>query len=208
MTTAAPRPTDHRSRLRDTKAAPYWLDRREHPTPPPRLTADTTCDLAVVGGGYTGLWTALLAKRAHPERDVLVLEENSCGHAASGRNGGFCSPSITHGLANGADRWPTEARLLHRLGMATACLGPARRLPRPRGPIAEHAEVTALTTRHAGRVRLATPYAGVGARHVALATNIYRPLLKRLSVSMIPVCDYALTTEPTRPRLRLLSRAG
>lgn len=56
--------------------------------------------------------------------------------------------------------------------------------------------MTALTTRHTGRVRLATPYAAVGARHVALATNIYRPLLKRLSLSMIPVYDYALTTEP------------
>ncbi|MFD9599085.1 NAD(P)/FAD-dependent oxidoreductase [Streptomyces sp. NPDC059970] len=278
MTTAAPRPTDHRNRLRDTKAAPYWLDRPEHPTPLPRLTADTTCDLAVVGGGYTGLWTALLAKRARPERDVLVLEQSTCGHAASGRNGGFCSPSITHGLANGADRWPTESRLLHRLGMEnfdafrrdldthdidcgfirsgkvttaatpwqaeglkgahalarrygeqtrlldrdelrsyvdsplwtaglwspdyalldparlvwglrTACLGLGVR-------IAEHTEVTALATRHAGRVRLTTPYAAVGARQVALATNIYRPLLKRLSLTMIPVYDYALTTEP------------
>ncbi|SEM16298.1 NAD(P)/FAD-dependent oxidoreductase [Streptacidiphilus jiangxiensis] len=98
------------------KREPYWLDRPERPEPLPCLTGDATCDLAVVGGGYTGLWTALLAKERHPGLDVLVLEQGSCGSAASGRNGGFCSPSLTHGLANGAERWPREIAALQRLG--------------------------------------------------------------------------------------------
>ena len=52
-----------------------------------------SCDLVVVGGGYTGLWTALLAKEADPGRDVVVLEAGRVGWAASGRNGGFCAAS-------------------------------------------------------------------------------------------------------------------
>ncbi|NUP30381.1 MAG: FAD-dependent oxidoreductase, partial [Streptomycetaceae bacterium] len=108
----------HRAALRTTSPTAFWLDRPERPAGLPRLTADTTADLAIVGGGYTGLWTALLAKQREPGRDVLVLEAGTCGHAASGRNGGFLSPSLTHGLSNGAARWPGEIGTLQRLGNA------------------------------------------------------------------------------------------
>ncbi|MFH8974989.1 FAD-dependent oxidoreductase [Streptomyces sp. NPDC017890] len=107
---------DHRARLSRAAPTAYWLDRPDGPPAEPRLTQDTSCDLAVVGGGYTGLWTALLTKRRHPRLDVLLVEKKTCGHAASGRNGGFCSPSLTHGLANGAERWPDDIGLLQRLG--------------------------------------------------------------------------------------------
>ena len=60
----------------------------------------------MVGGGYTGLWTALLAKEADPSLDVLLLEGREVGWAASGRNGGFVSASLTHGYANGAAAIP------------------------------------------------------------------------------------------------------
>ena len=70
----------------------------------------------VVGGGYTGLWTALLAKADDSSADVVVLEGDRCGWAASGRNGGFCAASITHGLGNGVDRFPDEVATLERLG--------------------------------------------------------------------------------------------
>ncbi|MFJ3581801.1 NAD(P)/FAD-dependent oxidoreductase [Streptomyces sp. NPDC090127] len=275
--TATVQPPAHRSRLGEAAPTAYWLDRPDRPDPLPRLTEDTTCDLAVVGGGYTGLWTALLAKRRHPGRDVLLLEQGTCGHAASGRNGGFCSPSLTHGIANGMDRWPAEIGLLQRLGAANfdafrqdldtygidcgftrsgkvtvaatpwqaaglpesvalarrhgedarlldtaalrdyvdsplwrsgmfspdyALLDPARlvwglrRACLDQGVrIAEHTEVTALTADRQA-ARLTTPYAEVTARHVALATNVYRPLLRRLSLTMIPVYDYAVVTEP------------
>ncbi len=74
------------------------------------------CDLAVIGGGFTGLWAALLAKEANPGRSVVVVEGNRVGWAASGRNGGFCDASLTHGAANGRERFPAEFATLQRLG--------------------------------------------------------------------------------------------
>ncbi len=70
----------------------------------------------VVGGGYFGLWTALLAKERDPEREVLLLEGETCGHAASGRNGGFCEASLTHGFGNGLARWPSELDAMLAMG--------------------------------------------------------------------------------------------
>jgi len=69
-----------------------------------------------VGAGYSGLWTALLAKERQPERDVIVLEQYETGAGASGRNGGFCSASLTHGFRNGLRRWPDEMAIIERLG--------------------------------------------------------------------------------------------
>src|SRR6185312_15837730 len=73
-------------------------------------------DLLVVGGGYSGLWTALRAKERDPRRDVVLIEGREVGWAASGRNGGFCAASLTHGLANGLARWPEEFGRLEELG--------------------------------------------------------------------------------------------
>ncbi|MEV4706303.1 FAD-dependent oxidoreductase [Actinoplanes sp. NPDC049316] len=55
------------------------------------LPGDTTADVAVVGGGYTGLWTAYYLAVAAPHLRVVVLEAEYCGYGASGRNGGWCS---------------------------------------------------------------------------------------------------------------------
>ncbi|MGW2669086.1 NAD(P)/FAD-dependent oxidoreductase [Streptomyces sp. NPDC001272] len=69
---------------------------------PPRapLTTDTAADVAIVGGGYTGLWTAYYLKRAAPHLHVTVLEQKFCGYGASGRNGGW----LYNGIA-GRDRY-------------------------------------------------------------------------------------------------------
>ena len=102
--------------LRDARPACFWLDRPDAPEPAPPLREDTTADLAVVGAGFTGLWTALLAKERDPSADVVLLEGRTAGWAASGRNGGFCSASLTHGLANGLERFGPEMPVLDRLG--------------------------------------------------------------------------------------------
>jgi glycine/D-amino acid oxidase-like deaminating enzyme len=105
-----------RRALADAVAVPFWQDDPAAPEPAPALTGTAETDLLVVGGGYTGLWTALQAKEDDPSRDVILLEARTCGWAASGRNGGFCAASLTHGLGNGIHRYPAEIGALERLG--------------------------------------------------------------------------------------------
>ncbi|WP_021594757.1 MULTISPECIES: NAD(P)/FAD-dependent oxidoreductase [Actinomadura] len=102
--------------LADAAPEPFWLQDPGRPDAGPALTGAQACDLAVVGGGYSGLWTALLAKERDPSLDVVVLEGGRIGAAASGRNGGFCAASLTHGLENGLGRWPDDMHTLERLG--------------------------------------------------------------------------------------------
>ena len=102
--------------LVDAAPAVFWLDRPDTPEPSPPLTGTAEADLAIVGGGYTGLWAAHQALADDPSRDVLVLEAGTVALGASGRNGGFLSASITHGAANGQAHFPDELATLHRLG--------------------------------------------------------------------------------------------
>lgn len=102
--------------LSEAKPVSYWLDDPGKPAAEPALTGDEHCDLLVIGGGYSGLWTALIAKERDPARDVVLIEGHEAGWAASGRNGGFCAASLTHGLANGMARWPDELAKLEELG--------------------------------------------------------------------------------------------
>ncbi|MFP1721675.1 NAD(P)/FAD-dependent oxidoreductase [Lonsdalea quercina] len=100
----------------DVKPYPFWLDTITAATPAPSLQDSITCDLAIVGGGYTGLWTALLARRRWPEKRIVIIEARRCGSEASSRNGGFCSPSISHGVSIALNRWPKEAKNIIELG--------------------------------------------------------------------------------------------
>jgi hypothetical protein len=109
-----PRPSSFTA-VADASPVPFWLDDPRRPEPLAPLAAPATADLLVVGGGFSGLWTALQAKEADPARDVLLVEGGRIGWAASGRNGGFCEASITHGFENGfalagGDRRPAAPR--------------------------------------------------------------------------------------------------
>jgi len=59
--------------------------------PTPALDRDVTADVVVLGGGYTGMWTAWFLKEREPDLDVVLLERDICGGGPSGRNGGFCN---------------------------------------------------------------------------------------------------------------------
>ncbi|MEU4692975.1 FAD-dependent oxidoreductase [Actinoplanes sp. NPDC023714] len=107
----------NRQSLSDVSYSTYWLADPGRPAVRGPLTGELATDLVVVGGGYTGLWTAINAKERNPERDVVLIEGGRIGHAASGRNGGFVAASLTHGFANGYSRWPSEIAELERLGL-------------------------------------------------------------------------------------------
>ncbi|UNO43789.1 FAD-dependent oxidoreductase [Streptomyces sp. MST-110588] len=265
--------------LADACPAPFWLEDPDRPAALPALTCDETCDLLVVGGGYSGLWTALIAKERDPDRDVVLVEGQEAGWAASGRNGGFCAASLTHGLGNGLARWPREMERLEELGarnldaiedtlarhkiecsfertgeidVATAShqvaelrqtardaarlgldrhvfldrdalraevdspaflaglwdrtgvamLHPARlawglkRACLALGVrIYEHTPATALVS-HGPGTAVRTPHGRVFARHVALGTNAFPSLVRRVRPYVVPVYDHALMTEP------------
>ena len=102
--------------LADARPVPYWLDQAVAPAPLPPLDGQAEADLAVIGGGFSGLWTALLAKERDPDRDVVLIEGRKIAWGGTGRNGGFCSSSITHGIGNGLDRFGGEMPTLERLG--------------------------------------------------------------------------------------------
>ena len=74
------------------KQRPFWLQQalaaEDNDRAAPELKGETRAQLAVVGGGYTGLWTAILTKQQRPELDVVIVEADVCGAGASGRNGG------------------------------------------------------------------------------------------------------------------------
>ncbi len=112
-----PRPAVVAAALQGSVNRPFWLDDVGPRTRFAPLRGDATTDLAIVGGGFLGLWSAILAKERDPARRVILLEGNQVGWAASGRNGGFCEASLTHGEENGQRRWAEEVEQLHALGM-------------------------------------------------------------------------------------------
>lgn len=260
--------------LSDAVPTPYWRDQHSLDPTHAALLGDTDADLVIVGGGFTGLWTAITARRRDPGRDVLLLEADHVGFGASGRNGGFLSDSLTHGLSHGIERWPehlprlvaigrenlaglvrdvaeagiqADLRLCGKTILATTehqvsrLAGLAEQLV-SHGEDAElltaekmRADVDSPTYLGAVRIRtggglvdpvalaaglrdvahregvriheqtpvtrldrttLTTPCGVVRARQVVLATNAFRPLVRRLRRYVIPVYDHVLVTEP------------
>ncbi len=112
MTLAAP------ASLRETIRAPYWTDRPDAPPRRAPVEDGDECDLLVIGAGFTGLWTAWRALAREPQRSVLVVDAESVGYGATGRNGGFVSASLTHGYAHGDALWPADMASITREGHA------------------------------------------------------------------------------------------
>jgi glycine/D-amino acid oxidase-like deaminating enzyme len=83
----------------------FWLDQAAGDTPRAPLRGGRTADVCIVGGGFTGLWTAYELKRAAPELEVVVLEAEQVGFGASGRNGGW----VLGVVSGSSDAWRRRA---------------------------------------------------------------------------------------------------
>ncbi|MFM8811348.1 MAG: NAD(P)/FAD-dependent oxidoreductase [Ilumatobacteraceae bacterium] len=270
--------------IADAEPYAYWMDDADEPDANAMLVHPETCDLCIIGGGYTGLWTAILAKERDPSRDIVLIDAHEAGSAASGRNGGFMDSSLTHGIANAQERFPDEVGLLEDLGLEnmneiesairrydidcdferngvieiastrhndnyleelledyeqlrelghkvewldehavkrevnspiftggmwckdTAALVDPARLAWGLKRAAEslgvriYEDTKAVDLEHSGSgITVTTPLSSIRARRVALATNAFKPLLRRMHNYIAPVYDYCLTTEPLTP---------
>jgi len=105
-----------RRALSDVAFKSFWLDRKDAPSPEPKLVGIVNADLLIVGGGFTGFWAAISAKERNPGLDVVLIEAETVASGASGRPGGIISTSIMHGLANASRVFPDDLEALERLG--------------------------------------------------------------------------------------------
>ncbi len=104
-----------------------WWSQTEATSPRPSLRGDVDVDVAIVGGGYTGLWTARELLRRDPHLRVCVLEARVCGFGASGRNGGWASALFPAPAASVIDAYGIDAYTRQRLVLqeSVASLGAA-----------------------------------------------------------------------------------
>ncbi|HKF86033.1 MAG TPA: FAD-dependent oxidoreductase [Candidatus Limnocylindrales bacterium] len=104
-----------------TVAAPaggsFWYTTGDPGPPRPPLEGRVAADVAIIGGGFTGLWTAIRLVEADPALRVVLLEADRVAEGASGRNGGFCAASLTHGLHNGLLHFADELERLEAEGV-------------------------------------------------------------------------------------------
>ncbi len=94
-----------------------WADTAPPPTARPPLSGDTTADVAVVGAGFTGLWTAHYLAEADPSLRIVLVEAETVGYGASGRNGGWCSALFPASLDSLAALAGREAALAQHAAM-------------------------------------------------------------------------------------------
>ncbi len=103
--------------LKDAISCPLWHDPEVMPRPLASLSSDETCELLIVGGGFTGLWAAMQVLERKPDTDIILIEQTFIGDGASGRCGGFLSTTLAHGETNTDYRFPDEAERLEQLGV-------------------------------------------------------------------------------------------
>jgi glycine/D-amino acid oxidase-like deaminating enzyme len=85
--------------MTDPAAVSFWLQTcGDDLTPRPSLDGSIDCDVAILGGGYSGLWTAYYLLKRDPSLKVVIVEREICGFGASGRNGAWCAPELNISL--------------------------------------------------------------------------------------------------------------
>lgn len=102
--------------LRGVKFQPYWLDSPEAPEPEPSLEGRCDADLLIVGGGFTGLWSAIIAKERGLAENIVLIDAGKIAFGASGRPGAIVSTSVMHGLHIASEIFPNDLNTLERLG--------------------------------------------------------------------------------------------
>lgn len=80
--------------MTDYRSVSYWLETAGDLTPRPPLDGSADADVAILGAGLTGLWTAYYLHRADPALRIVVVEREIAGFGASGRNGAWCAPDL------------------------------------------------------------------------------------------------------------------
>src|SRR5579875_622992 len=104
--------------MRPIEQSCFWLATRPRCVAPVPLAGNCRADVAVVGGGFTGLWTAFFLKQLDPACEVVVLEKGVTGYGGSGRNAGIVSNCIDHSHAAAVSHFGREeAARLARLGI-------------------------------------------------------------------------------------------
>ena len=99
--------------MTDYQTRSYWLGHKPY-EPTGRLDGDLSADIVIMGGGFTGLWSAIQLKDADPALDIVLLEANVIGYGASGRNGGFAMTMVERNIAQLVRRvGPEQARAQH-----------------------------------------------------------------------------------------------
>ncbi|MGH7642229.1 MAG: NAD(P)/FAD-dependent oxidoreductase [Candidatus Dormibacteria bacterium] len=112
--------TDRPPRHGATSAVSYWLESLGSILPRPSLSGDVDVDVAVLGAGFTGLWTAYELQRRDPKLRIAVVESAVAGFGASGRNGSWCVPELNASPALLSERFGKDRALeLHRALLAT-----------------------------------------------------------------------------------------
>ena len=102
--------------LKDTRFTTFWLDSLPSEPTQAALNQDIETDLLVVGGGFTGLWVAILAKEKDANREVVVIEAKEIANGASGRPAAIMSTSVMHGIDNTERMFPDEVAQLEEFG--------------------------------------------------------------------------------------------
>ena len=109
---------DEDTHVKDYGSYSFWLENSgDDLTPRPPLDGSTEVDVAILGAGFTGLWTAYCLLRRDPSLSVLVVEREIAGFGASGRNGGWCVADFPVSPAVMTKRYGREASRAVSLAM-------------------------------------------------------------------------------------------